>query len=262
MTNRFLFIHIHTPKCGGTSFQYILHKNFTMPRSFYWDDALIVHKHTAENIERTIKVCPWLQAISSHHVSIDLPFQLEQPEIIAIAFVRDPVERFISAYYMHRNAPPTSRQPFPNAKSLNLTDFAKWGLIDGNTPHFIQGQISHLTRMEGSAGLFRVHELIGNQQLLLFPLSRFDEACLVLEKKYPQFFKDCSYRKQNVSRIANPATSEETIGMIRDSLAPYDDELVKLANQQIDNLIKEHYASPETVHNELEKFRQRCALLR
>ena len=45
-----------------------------------------------------------------------------------------------------------------------------------------------------------IQEHIDNRSLLLFPLERFDDSLVILNKLFPDYFKDISYKKENISK--------------------------------------------------------------
>ena len=127
-----------------------------------------------------------------------MPYDLPQTNIISITFVRDPVERFISHYFLHRN----HKVNWVNeAKILPISKYIEYGLEEKNQPMYINGETRFLTGFPNQEGLERVKKQAQKGQFYIFPLSRFDESCLLLERLFPQQLKDCSYPKySNVSQ--------------------------------------------------------------
>ena len=97
MTVRNVFFHVHVRKCGGSTFySQILSRLFES--SFFRDRSLIDDRYSRDQVSEILENCPWLRAYSSHKISLDLPYDSKLARPIAIAFVRDPIERFYSHY--------------------------------------------------------------------------------------------------------------------------------------------------------------------
>ena len=92
--------------------------------------------------------------------------------------------------------------------------------------------------------------------MLLFPLERFDEACIILEKLYPNHFKDCSYYKRNVStkdQIISPADKQAISQFVA-----LDFELLQIAHTFMDNVINIHFPEERIFNDTLKDFQNRC----
>jgi len=122
--------HIHVPKCAGTSFRALLERYFG-PRhlGLYVNDTYFVYGDEALRgyLLQDLEV----RGFSSHHVRA-FPHWLAGREILYIAFLRDPIQQFVS-YMTHikkhystiTSASLLAAVP-PDASKLTLRDFARW----------------------------------------------------------------------------------------------------------------------------------------
>lgn len=253
-----LFIHLHIVKCGGTTFQDILAQNFTAnKRSFLWEHHFLFHQYTQQQFGQLIDNAPFVEAYSSHHISLELPLDRTDKNIQVISYVRNPVDRFLSYYYMQHKAPQYSLQTAPMARFMNLDEYITYALEEGNVEeHVKKGQLWYMTTDTGNQGLEQVKKLVEDGKLDLFPLERFDESCLVLQKKFPESFKNIIYRNKNVSQkkeIATPAQRER----IASFFSAQEFELHRFSQQLIVDQLAQFF-SKETQQSALEQYRKAC----
>jgi hypothetical protein len=253
-----IFVHAHIIKCGGTTFFHILQKLFG--RGFYRDQSLIFYQYSAEQFREIEKNCPWLRAYSSHKISLVLPFGSAEREIRAISFVRDPVDRFISHYFMHSHRKAGSLKSAPMAENMNLQQYAQYALAERNLESYIDGQVRFLMQRADDRALDKIKNLMQSDQALVFPLKRFDEACLILEKMFPEDFSDCAYVRKNISK-KDEAISQQDREYIRKLVGELDYRLLQHSNEFLDRKLAELIGGSAAVEQALQEFRQRCQLL-
>lgn len=233
---RYLFIHVHIRKCGGITFSHIMKKNFG--EAFYRDDGIIHEQYLKDDFVRIINNCPWLLAYSSHKASLDLPYDTVARKIRVICFVRDPVDRFISHYFYHRQ---NERNWLPKTKELTLSEYIQYALIEKNIYNYKEegpfDQIEYLTGEKNLNSLRKVKKLIDDGMLHLFPIERFNHACILLRKMYPAHFKKLGHVKKNTSPRSHVIRNED-ISMIKRQICAHEYELLSLANKYLDNSIK------------------------
>ena len=71
---------------------------------YYNSNSLLETKqYTFDDVSEIVRCHPWVRCMSDHKLSLNLPYAHEHAKVHAICFVRDPVERFISRYFFHRN---------------------------------------------------------------------------------------------------------------------------------------------------------------
>ena len=127
---------------------------------------------------------------------------------ISLCWVRDPVDRFVSHYFYHRN----HTTLVPEAKILSIDDYISWALEDGHQKMYIDGQVRFLS----GGQLSTIQECITNGTLLLFPLSKLKESFYTLTTLYPAYFSDWNVRTKNVSR-----KDQKIPGNIRERVLPF-----------------------------------------
>jgi hypothetical protein len=252
-----VWINIHIPKCAGSSFVGILRYNFDMGfadgRSYLSD---VSFKYSSQHMREIITHFPYVRCFSDHKLTIDLPFK--DYDIKAIAFIRKPVERFLSHYFYCRNDPINNFDP--DAKRLNLEDYVKKNLLALKRADLWNGQMYHLTGSHTREKLQRVTELINDGHLYLFSVERFSEACVMLERGFPEDFLDCAYV------VKNRSSRDQQISLkLREEIKTQmslDEELYKMANQQMDNISESLFKEEKINKQTLIEFEQKCENLK
>lgn len=202
-----IFIHLHIPKCGGSTASDFLYRN--LGRSLYSCNSILNdYQYTSEQINKIIGHYPGLKCLTGHKLSLNLPFDRDDINIKSICWVRDPVDRFVSHYFYHRN----HTTLVPEAKILSLEDYICWALEDEHQKMYINGQVRFLS----GGRLSIIQECINNGTLLLFPLSKLKESFYTLTINYPDYFFDWSVRTKNVSKKDYKITNN-----IRDRVMPF-----------------------------------------
>ena len=99
---RSVWLHVHVPKAGGSTLRQLMNRNFG--DGYYNSRSLLETKqYTRADVSEIVRCHPWVTCFSDHKLSLDLPFGHPEATVHAFAYVRDPVERFISRYFFHRN---------------------------------------------------------------------------------------------------------------------------------------------------------------
>jgi hypothetical protein len=249
------FIFCHIPKVAGTLFGQILDRNFG--KKFYpyyglWDNRFF----TKEDVAGMCDLHPQYECLASHMFSLDLPFDSTRFDFRAICFVRDPVERALSLYfYSHRMArlnpgyiPPTSPQ-----------DFFKSILNGGDDDRFQNAQYRFLCGGKpDSIAINNIKRLAENERLLIVPVKRLADCCLLLEKLYPMHFKNTAYgRRSNASKKSEDIPLE-IIQIIQDKNHK-DVELVEVAEKSFEACFSHQFPSLAACENLRKKFRVKCS---
>lgn len=97
-----LFFFLHIPKTAGTTFKDILRRNFG-PGYEEEYGLLVDFTYSAAQVTAMIERYPSLRCLSSHRISLDLPWDRANCSLRAISFIRDPAERFASHYFFTRS---------------------------------------------------------------------------------------------------------------------------------------------------------------
>ena len=188
---RQVFVHLHIPKCGGTAVVEVLSRNFRGALG-NTNGILNDYQYDADQVARIIQHYPHLRCLTGHKLSLDLPFDREGLDIQAFTFIRDPVDRFVSHYFYHRN----HTNFVPEAKSMDLLEYTDWALRQGNQKMYIDGQ----TRFLSGGSLDKIRSAVTSGKLLLFPLAKIQESFHTLAHKFPDAFTDVTTAQENVSR--------------------------------------------------------------
>ena len=253
---REVFIHIHIPKCGGTTFFSMLHANFG--ESYYRDQGLLnEYQYSSIQIDTMIKSYPWLKCYSSHKLSMDLPFNHDE-KIIAMTFVRNPIAWLTSLYFYFHQSPSNfynNPSSFCNISSNNnLHEYIKWSLI--NNQYNNNRQCHYLSGSREREGFERIIKLVDEGKLLLFPIERYNEVCVILENLFPSYFKNCASVYKNVSKKKQNISEKDKQTIIQYS--GYDLQLVQKANDFLDVLISKCFPHKIQFNNAMKNYELRC----
>jgi len=201
---RQVFVHLHIPKCGGTTVVDVLSRNFG-PDLGKVNSILNDYQYDAAQVARIIDLYPHLRCLTGHKLSLDLPFDRKDLNIQAFVWVRDPVDRFVSHYFYHRNQTPY----VPETKMMDLLEYTEWALKHENQKMYINGQ----TRFLSGGSLETIRSMVIDERLLLFPLSKLQESFYTLHHRFPDTFVDVRITNKNVSKKdqALPARFREIV---------------------------------------------------
>jgi len=252
---REVFLHVHVRKCGGSTFHtQMLKRNFGA--GYYRDASLLDDRYSAEQMSMILDRCDWLQAYSSHKISLDLPYERTSDRSWAIVFVRDPVARFLSHYFYLRNHPKSWDQ---RSRELTIAQYVEHAianrLLETERQH---GQLQHLVDIGGVAGMERVEAALRTGRVLLMPVERFDEACVLLEHRFPHSFRDCRYRDRiNRSQI-DQTPDETTRQQLRDASDEAEFRLWEKADGWLDRALAESIGDRPQIDAAVAAFRRRC----
>ncbi len=248
---RTVWLHVHVPKAGGSTMRQLMNRTFG--DGYYNSNSLLETKqYTRQEVSEIIRCHPWLRGFSDHKLSLNLPFDSQHADVLALCFVRDPVERFISRFFFHRHFEEVNCI----AQKLTFREFANMELIEKFADPQTNSQIQFLNGGLDNQSLDPIEAAIETDQTFLFPIERFDEACICLERFYPHVFADLSYVRVNISNrkeVVEPRDRD----FVSEQL-DFDVPVVALANRQLDHCLDRAFASLEERLSALSEFQDRC----
>ena len=159
------------------------------------------YQYSSNQVHEIITAYPDLRCLTGHKLSLDLPFDKSDFEIIPFTWIRNPVERFISHYFFHRN----QTDFVPEAKRLNLSDYITWALEEGHQSMYINGQVQFLSGGE----IDIITNAMSEHNLLLFPLEDLDASILTLVKRFPEDFLPVRPNIKNMSTKDQSVTQKD-----------------------------------------------------
>ncbi len=251
-----VYFNIHIPKTAGWLFWDILKLNFGRKlRNAYTPTTY--EFFSKEAVEWLIRQYSFI-CYTSHAYRLGSMPTLDDTDIIAMSFVRDPVKKFLSYYFYSRQIKETN-DSFPT-KTYTLTDFLN-RLI--NDPEFsrLPLDVSQEEFIRGSLPSMPIEDLVNLDfgTYHLFPTERFDDAMICLEKLYPEDFKDCSYGKRSNESKKDQEVTEEDYKLIEQ--LPWiekDRELHAFSFQYIDKLLETLFPSSIDLEEARKEFKLRC----
>lgn len=247
-----IWLHVHVPKAGGSTLRQLMNRNFG--DGFYNSNSLLETKqYSSFDVSEIIRCHPWLRCFSDHKLSLDLPYACEHANVFALCFVRDPVERFVSRYFFQRNFEEVNCI----AQRMTFREFADAELVNEHVHPQTNSQIYFLNGGKGNKEIQVIEDAIATEKAFLFPIERFDEACVCLERLFPEDFKDLSYVKTNVSKRDMKISAEDR-EFVQQHL-DVDFPVFELANKQIESCLESTFNSIEERKSALEEFRDRCS---
>jgi len=246
------WLHVHVPKAGGSTLRQLMNRNFG--DSFYNSNSLLETKqYTRDDVSEIVRCHPWVRCMSDHKLSLDLPWSHEDASVHAISYVREPVERFISRYFFHRHFEEVNCI----AQRMSFREFANAELVDQYVHPQTNSQIYFLNGGRGNDDMSVIESAIGTGRAFLFPIERFDESCICLERLFPTVFSDLSYVIANASK-KDAEISENDRQFVRRYLKG-DDVVFARSHQFLDQTLARAFRSDDDRESSLAEFKDRCS---
>ncbi len=244
-------MHVHVPKAGGSTLRQLMKRNFG--EGYYNSMSLLENKqYNKFDVSEIVRCHPWVTAMSDHKLSLDLPYFHDDCDVFALSFVREPVERFISRYFFHRHFEEVNCI----AQRMNFRDFAYAELVDENVDPQTNSQIYFLNNGKSNDNLEVIEKALDSGRAYMFPIERFDEACICMEKLYPKAYSDLSYVRANVSTRDAQISDDERAFAHRYLKLDY--PVFELSNRFLDETLIRAYPDLEERANALKSFKDRC----
>ncbi|QEG24343.1 sulfotransferase family 2 domain-containing protein [Mariniblastus fucicola] len=246
------WLHVHVPKAGGSTLRQLMNRNFG--DGFYNSNSLLETKqYTREDVSEIVRCHPWVRCMSDHKLSLDLPWNHEEANVHAISYVREPVERFISRYFFHRHFEEVNCI----AQRMSFREFANAELVDQYVHPQTNSQIYFLNCGRGNDDMSVIENALATGRAFLFPIERFDESCICMERLFPTVFSDLSYVRANVSK-KDAEISENDRQFVRRYLKA-DDVVFKRSHQFLDQTLARAFRSDDDRESALAEFKERCS---
>jgi len=231
---RHILLHGHIFKNAGSTFDWSLQRSFGRGFLDHRDDKPM-RLAGSEVLAQLVAENPDLRAISSHHMTRDLP-QLPGVNFISVNLLRHPLLRVRSVYDFERGqkgVTPGARA----AKEKSFRDYVAWRM-QPDVPRTIRNyQTLYLTGCHKPVDNLAVVNRYFPQALAAIAggapvgiVERYDESMVILEEQLREFFPeiDLSYVAQNVS--ARAIRGEDENAALAETLA----EMGPLARQLLD----------------------------
>jgi hypothetical protein len=248
---RDVWLHVHVPKAGGSTLRHLMNRNFGS--GYYNSTSLLeVKQYRCDEVSEIVRCHPWVRCFSDHKLSLDLPYHHADANVRAICFVRDPVERFISRYFFHRHFEEVNCL----AQRVSFRDFAESELVRKECHPQTNSQIYFLNGGRSSEEMTVIQSALATGQAFLFPIERFDESCICLERMFPEAFTDLSYVRANESK-KDAEISQADRNLIR-SFVEADYQLMEAGVELLERTLSEQFPDANEFDTVLAEFQDRC----
>ena len=246
------WLHVHVPKAGGSTLRQLMNRNFG--DNYYNSNSLLETKqYTREDVSEIVRCHPWVRCMSDHNLSLDLPWDHAEASVFGLAYVREPVERFISRYFFHRHFEEVNCI----AQRMSFREFANAELVDQYVHPQTNSQIYFLNGGRGNDDMSVIEHALSTGRGFLFPIERFDESCICLERLYPTVFSDLSYVMANVSK--KDAEITETERQFAHRYLKEDAVVFARSHQFLDQTLARAFRSVDDRESALAEFKDRCS---
>lgn len=246
------WLHVHVPKAGGSTLRQLMNRNFGT--GYYNSKSLLETKqYTCQDVSEIIRCHPGVRCFSDHKLSLDLPFDSEHARVMALSYVRDPVDRFVSRYFFHRHFEEVNCI----AQRMSFREFANAELVEQDVDPQTNSQIYFLNGGRSFEDLAIIERALATKQAFLFPIERFDESCICLERLYPTTFSDLSYVPANVSKKDAVITDEDRELVLRYLKIDY--PVFDLSHRFLDQTLQSAFHSDDDRRSALAEFKDRCS---
>jgi hypothetical protein len=270
-----IILHGHIFKNAGTSLDWSLRRQFGEGFLDHRDDSAM-RVGEGRHLRELVEAQPGLRAISSHHMTSDLP-DLAEVKFLQVFLLRHPLERLRSVYEFERRQggqTPGSRA----ARSKSFSDYVAWRMLP-EVAHTIRNyQTLYLAGFHGlvdDAELAQIHFPAALQTLsgvtLVGLVDRYDESMVILEEALRPYYPDIDLAcvPQNVARgKAGQSSTDALVAATLDELGElqktvidnnsYDLAIYQLATQSLEAKVR----TMADFEARLSNYRQRCQRLR
>jgi hypothetical protein len=182
----------------------------------------------------------------------------QNEEVQLISFVRDPVRKALSSYHYLRNRDMTNPEhPIRHKTFAEMIEYVS-RLDYYDSFDLDSSQLDWLVG-EKDADITIVENAVNSGRLVLLPTEEFDLSCIILEQLFPEDFSDCSYKtKINVSVASRQDNTEELMHANKLPWMERDRNLHRLAQNNLDKLVKEIFNTESSLEKAKIDFINRC----
>ena len=219
--NETLFVHIHNPKTGGSTFNSILTNNFgSLYEPIVGRYLDFIPKFRNQMVLNYIERHTTIKALSSHNFTAILPYKNDFKNIVGICFIRNPIDTFFSFYFHLRFVGGN----FVETK-MNLDEFIRHRTKNARK---FNGFLHRLTGVETNESFNYVKSLVENKNLYLFDTYNMDKAMSILRKDFPDYFVNEKFEIENISKKDQQVTAAHKEA-IKPFMSDYDWKLSDIA---------------------------------
>jgi len=199
-------------------------------------------------------------AYTSHNYRLSSLPVLEDHELVAISFTRDPVQKFFSSYFYCRGQPETNIEH--PSKLLTLSEYVNHILGNPERKFDIEPiDMSQEAFLRGDRPPSSAEELFRQDfgPVYFFPSERFNDAMIVLERLYEDEFRDCSYAVRVNESIKDQSISTEDRELV--TQLPWiesDRALHSASGVYLDRLLGKLFGDAKELSEARQNFERRC----
>lgn len=175
---------------------------------------------------------------------------------MAIAFVREPVGRFISHYRYCRQVAKEGLLFDKEAASLDLDEYILEVLYSNPKQDLWNGQCYHLFGDADSNCYSKRIASIDHERVMLLPVERFRDACLLLEGMFPKEFVNCAYKIENISKGSLDVSEKAQAEIL--NVMNFDRELYEVANRAFEEKLSKCFPEFSDLVAARAEFEKRC----
>lgn len=267
-SKRIVITHVHIFKNAGTTFDWILKKNFDQ-NFLDHRKPMEMRKGGSEYLKKIYIDTPDLVAVSSHHIPFSpIEIENEDMEVLPVYFMREPVDRALSVYKFEKKQKNIQNEGTSMAKELDFREYVRWSLAERKSRTLRNMNTlyaSGLRRVSGEVELEHAYMNLSSTPLMGV-VDRFDESMVVFEEALMTYFPniDLSYIAQNVNQREKKSLSEK-VDEIKELLGTELYEKVKTINandlklyKYANSLLDERILEIADFQLKLECFKERC----
>lgn len=268
---RIVITHVHIFKNAGTTFDWILKKNFDQ-NFLDHRKPMEMSKGGAEYLKKIYIDTPELVAVSSHHIPFS-PIEIENNNIkvLPVYFMREPIARALSVYKFEKKQENVQNEGTKMAKELDFQKYVKWSLTERKARTLRNMNTMYASGLRGVSDDIELEHAYTNlkNSLLVGVVDRFDESMVVFEDALKVYFPDIdlAYVPQNVNQKMSKTLNEKQTE-IKEMLGFKLFEEFKVANQQdielyhfSNKLLDERISRIGNFDDKLIDFKKRCKTL-